>query len=320
MVQGPTGPHLLPSRHSRDAPEKFKGHYYKVTDFIQQYKQVLADCQITDDQEKCEGITNYCSTKVCQLIESLDEYRANNWSALKKQILKLYDADREQAQYQKQDIESIIKTYSQKPLENLTAWKHYVQEFMVIAQGLKNDKVIQEGDFDTYFWLGILKGMREKVETHLLAGSPTKDISQPFTVEEISNTMERLLHQYQFNWKGCSADHCYTEPTPESDDSSDESDYHSRKQYRKNKVSRRTPEPSPTREWPPRSHMKKHKEEKKSTKAPSREIDQLINDMSKLNISDPAYVVAYFKALMINPKVTQVFDKLKKEGALGRDN
>ena len=65
---------------------------YHVWDFIRQYKQVLADCQITSGEEKCKEITNYCSTKVSQLIESLDEYRNHDWEAL-KQILKLYNAD-----------------------------------------------------------------------------------------------------------------------------------------------------------------------------------------------------------------------------------
>ncbi|KAF8549719.1 hypothetical protein OG21DRAFT_1420860, partial [Imleria badia] len=169
---------------SRDASEKFKGHYYRVKDFIRQYEQVLLDCQITINQEKYEGITNYCSTKVCRLIESFDAYRAHDWDTLKKQILKLYDADREEARYQKRDREKLVKDYSKRPLENLATWKHYVREFMIITQGLKNDKATVQPNFNTYFWLGIPRQMREKVETHLLAGNPTKDISQPFVLSQ----------------------------------------------------------------------------------------------------------------------------------------
>ena len=141
MVKGTTRPHLLPSKHSQEAPEKFKGHYYHIWDFICQYEPVLADCQITSDEEECEGITNY-STKVAQLIESLDKYRNYDWKALKKQVLKLYNADRDGAHYCKRDIEKLIEAFSIKTLDNLAAWKYYVQEFMVVAQGLKNDKVI----------------------------------------------------------------------------------------------------------------------------------------------------------------------------------
>jgi len=80
VIEGPlhSGPYMLPSRCSRDAPETFKGHYTCVKDFLHQYDQLLTQCQITSNQEKCEGITNYTSTSVTCLIKSLDDYQAND--------------------------------------------------------------------------------------------------------------------------------------------------------------------------------------------------------------------------------------------------
>jgi hypothetical protein len=75
MVSGPSEPTMLPTRQSHDVPEKFKGHYSKVTPFLCQYERLLMQCQITTYKDKCKGITNYCSTKVVRLIESLDEYK-----------------------------------------------------------------------------------------------------------------------------------------------------------------------------------------------------------------------------------------------------
>jgi hypothetical protein len=54
---------------------------------------------MTTDKDKCEGITNYCGTKVVRLIESLDEYREYRWDDLKKKLLNLYDADIDEALY-----------------------------------------------------------------------------------------------------------------------------------------------------------------------------------------------------------------------------
>jgi hypothetical protein len=54
-------------------------------------------CQITTNKDKCEGIINYCSTKIICLIESLDEYKEHQWDDLKKKSLNLYDADRDEA-------------------------------------------------------------------------------------------------------------------------------------------------------------------------------------------------------------------------------
>jgi hypothetical protein len=41
--------------------------------------------------------------------------------------------------------------------------------------------------------------MKKTVETHTMAGNTVKDISQPFTVEEISIVVERLLHCHHFD-------------------------------------------------------------------------------------------------------------------------
>jgi hypothetical protein len=99
MVSGATGPAMLPTKRSHDAPEKFKGHYSKVKSFLCQYERLLTQHQMTTDKDKCEGITNYCGTKVVRLIESLDEYREYRWDDLKKKLLNLYDADIDEALY-----------------------------------------------------------------------------------------------------------------------------------------------------------------------------------------------------------------------------
>ena len=78
--------------------------------------------------------------------------------------------------------------------------------------------------------------MQKTLDTHLLAGSPTRDVSEPYMLEEITTTIERLLHQYRFDWNACSTTHCATELAPQSDaepndsdsDSSDESNYDTR--------------------------------------------------------------------------------------------
>jgi hypothetical protein len=64
---------MLPGKRSEEAPDKFKGHYSKIKEFIRHYERLLTQCQITTDKEQCEGITTYCSTEVNHLIESLDE-------------------------------------------------------------------------------------------------------------------------------------------------------------------------------------------------------------------------------------------------------
>ena len=167
MVSGPPGSSMLPTKWSRDAPEKFKGHYSKIKELIHHYEQLLAQCQITTEKEKCKGITTYCSSEVTWLIESLDKYRTPNWDDLKGRLLHLYDAEWDEAQYQLGNLDRLVHRYAKKTLWTLSDWKTYIWKFIVIAQWLKAEHVIQDVDCKTSFWLGIPEVMQSKVETHL---------------------------------------------------------------------------------------------------------------------------------------------------------
>ncbi|KAG8215181.1 hypothetical protein J3R82DRAFT_8699 [Butyriboletus roseoflavus] len=67
------------------------------------------------------------------------------------------------------------------------------------------------------------------------------------------------------------------------------------------------------------THNKKKKEERKPTKTTINGIDQLIDKMSKLSVDDPGYARAFFKALLTNPKITQIFEKPRKESTTGNN-
>jgi len=190
MVGTGTAPTTLPSHKSRDAPDKFKGHYSKVREFLRQYERLLTQCQITLDKKKCEGITNYCTSQVGRLIESLDEYEDEDWEGLKATILHLYDAEREDACYRKSDLRKLTQKYAKKSLDKMSQWKAYVRKFTVVAQWLKAAKVIQDEEYCTYFWKGIPKHMREMVQVHLLAGKTSSvDMSKPFEIKDVSRVV-----------------------------------------------------------------------------------------------------------------------------------
>ena len=192
---------MLPSKRSQEAPDKFKGHYFKIKEFICHYEQLLTQCQITTDKEICKGITTYYSIEVNQLIEFLDKYRIPQWKDLKEKLLHLYDAEGDEARNQLGDLDRLIYKHVKKSLCTLLDWKTYVQKLTVIAQWLKAEQVIQDEDYRTSFWLGIPEAIRNKVETHLLAGNTTKKVTEPFTVKEVSTIVEWLLYWNCFNYK-----------------------------------------------------------------------------------------------------------------------
>jgi hypothetical protein len=133
-----TAPHIstrtvldLPVPGSRNAPTKFKGGYRKVRKFIDHYEKLLKYCNVTLDEEKCQSILMYCSRSVSHFIEALDSYDKNDWSALKKDLLKYYDADLDKIRWSERDLvpfvnnrrskESVLYQLGDLTRENLSA-------------------------------------------------------------------------------------------------------------------------------------------------------------------------------------------------------
>jgi cytoskeletal protein RodZ len=153
--------------------------------------------------------------------------------------------------------------------------------------------------------------MKKTVESHIMARNTAKDISQPFTIEEISTVVERLLHRHCFDRRRQRRRHKYQDDDDSESDSSDESDFDSSDsddsdydpKPTKDKASKCTkpttkPNKRQTKSQPLSEQTNKTKDEVKTSKKSSNDINILVQQMSKLNISDPSYAQAYFKRLL----------------------
>jgi hypothetical protein len=102
---------------------KFKGEYNYVSRFIQHYERLCDQNNVTLDKEKCETITQYCSKKVGEFIEALESYFKEDWTQLKKDLLKFYDNDRSSKRYRQKDIVAYTEDTKLKKIKDLSTWK-----------------------------------------------------------------------------------------------------------------------------------------------------------------------------------------------------
>jgi hypothetical protein len=77
-------PHMMPSCGSKVAPAKFKGSHEDVKKFLKKFNQMCKAYNVSKDQDKCEHILDYCSSKVVKLIEALPSYKDKYWTRLEK--------------------------------------------------------------------------------------------------------------------------------------------------------------------------------------------------------------------------------------------
>ncbi len=170
----------MPIPGTKLAPEKFKGEYNYVSRFILHYERLCDQNNVTENKEKCETITQYCSKKVGEFIEALDSYFKSDWDQLKKDLLKFYDNDRSSKRYRQKDIIAYTEETKLKKIKDLSTWKRYTRGFVRIGGWLKSKDKISEDEHATYFWQGIPRTLRLRIENRLLAQDPTRSLAKPW--------------------------------------------------------------------------------------------------------------------------------------------
>src|ERR1700728_1339976 len=128
----------MPIPGTKLAPEKFRGDFHKVKEFIQHYERLCIQNNVTLDIEKCETLLRYCSKRERQTIKNVPSYNVQNWSRLRSDILRLYDADLDTKRYKVKDVRIFSKRQKAKRIKDLAAWKKYCRKFLRIAGSLLN--------------------------------------------------------------------------------------------------------------------------------------------------------------------------------------
>jgi hypothetical protein len=73
---------MMPSCGFKAAAAKFKGSHEDVKKFSKKFNQMCKVYNVSKDQDKCEHILDYCSSKVVKLIGALPSYKDRDWTRL----------------------------------------------------------------------------------------------------------------------------------------------------------------------------------------------------------------------------------------------
>jgi len=314
----------LPVLGTKQAPEKFRGDYTKVDHFIKHFERLLAQHNVAIDQEKCKSVIMYCSRSVTEFIQALDNYITPNWNLLKRDIIDFYDADLDVTRYKVKDLANYVKKTKQVKMGNLSAWKKYARGFIRIGGWLKSQHKIRDVEHQIYFWEGIPKSMKKKIEERLLASSPNHDMSNPFPVADVTAAAEAILKRNRFdNIFGDSDNEELSDDELSSDDDSDsESSEDSDAEYKK----RRAKKAKKAKKLKAKKKAEKKKKQKKDDsdddeekKVPvkkivatakkaheDQEVENLIKQLNGMSLEDPSYNYLYWKAMKIDKDISQV--------------
>jgi len=189
----------LPPIGSKQAPPKFTGRHRALERFLVHYESVCAQNRITDDREKCKGIIQYCNDEVAETIESMDSYDSGDFSKLKEDLEWLYDGSRKKSETHRGDIEDFARSWRKVRIEDLEKFKKYHREFIRLAGALKIAKRVSESEYDQYFWSGLHRWTRDRIEKRMTDDEPKLDLSVPFPIRKVRKAAEHIFNRNRFD-------------------------------------------------------------------------------------------------------------------------
>jgi hypothetical protein len=71
-------PDMMPAYGSKEAPAKFKESHKEVKKFLKKFNQMCKAYNVPKDQDKCEHMLDYCSSKVVKPYDALPSYKEKN--------------------------------------------------------------------------------------------------------------------------------------------------------------------------------------------------------------------------------------------------
>ena len=321
----PTGPNTLPSAHSRQAPERFEGHYHQVEEFLEEVDALYQNHRVFDPYDQVRAFLRYCSLSVKEFVRTSRHYKAPNWPLLKQDLITYYDAELCRNPYRPADLEEFIRKNAHKDISNLHRWRKYYVNYNRIAGHLLDKGYITERDRHGCFWKGIPSLLKQVLESRLLALHPRYDSSHPWEMDDVCQVAESHFNRAKFedtlmpffddpSRQNLRISQTLKDSSDEdsevSEDSDSENDRRSTRQHWKKQHLRRSKDiPAASDPNTAGKILPSFLKVPSSSPSPSstrrntdngQEIENLIHELSRLDISDPNYAGKYYRAARLD--------------------
>ena len=290
----------MPIRGSKLAPKTFKGDYHKISDFIRHYNRLLDQHQVITEADKCQGILEYCVQKVKDFVRSSTHFQTPNWTRLQAEILKYYDADREESRYRVADLNAFVQRSSLQSINELADWKKYYRDYFTIAGFLKQKGLIDNKMYVGYFWYGLSPHLQKILEEKLYINYPQFDTTNPWPIDYLDEVANFYFKRNKFPQRlghlppAIDREDESDEDDSEYDsynDSSDDEDTRRRRRRTKKKRTKTKVKKAPKTQILPGEPMRK------ISPPPEEEVEGLIQQLNSMSLDDPKYGLLYYRAV-----------------------
>ncbi|KAJ7079230.1 hypothetical protein B0H15DRAFT_788110, partial [Mycena belliarum] len=313
----------MPAPHTRGAPKKFKGSPHDVVKFITHLDKLFVSNNVIDDVEKIECMAEYCSRKVVNILEGMEHYTTPNWTLLVTEMETMFDADKDLQRHTPHELKKLTDVWRKRNIKSMTKWRQYIREFTTVAGWLVNHKLMEETESARYLWHGIHPNLRLIVENRLLAKDPTRDMTVPFSRDDVIGVVNARFKRGRFDadLETDSSDSEEDSSDSNSDESSDfselsdsDEDLPSRRKSKKKKAKGKKRAAPKRRSAAPVSASAPAAAPTTTTKAAAKaapttdssaEVGELVKQLARMNIDDADYNYLYYRATSLDPHVAK---------------
>ncbi|KAJ6461524.1 hypothetical protein C8R47DRAFT_1080632 [Mycena vitilis] len=321
-TQGPPLPRArgrldMPALRTRGAPKKFKGSPHEVAKFLAHLEKLFAQNNVNDGVDKIESMRDYCSRSVIQILDGMTHYITPNWPLLVTDMNTMFDADKDERRHRPQDLKKLTDVWRKRHMKSMTHWRRYQQEFTMIAGWLISHKLMEESEAARYLWQGLHPSLRLIVENRLLAKEPTRDMSIPFTRDEVTAVISARFKRGRFDADLASDSDTDFSSSSDSDSSSDSEMSDSDDDLPTHRKSKKKSKGKGRKKHTSSSHHKSTsaaastaaaaKEPAKPAAATDNttEVGELVKQLARMNIDDADYNYLYYRATTLDPHVAR---------------
>lgn len=309
----------FPLPGNKSSPRTFKGKFNEVKTFIEHYERLCAQYYVSNHREKLDNIGQYCNRLTREFMEALPSFKAGDWDQFTQDLMEYYDAEQDEKRYSWRDLEAYAKkNRSNTHRVNLAYWKIYSRGFIRISGWLSYHNKVSEREQALYFWKGIPRNFRNKLESRLIATHPDHDMEEPFDIVDVQRAAKTLLKRNRFDsdklWSDEEQEDSgddYPSDSEQDSDSDSEFDYYSRRKPKKHdsiKTSHKSKQVS-LDESPKAAVTNSRSTSKGSSKDSDKEVEDIIGRLNRMSIDDPTYAIHYFRAYQLNPIIADLVPK-----------
>ena len=304
----------LPIPDSKYAPKTFSGEQYELEPFLEAFNRICLRHNITTSREQYLGLLQYCTPKMAQSIRSYPSHASLEYPVLVDELKYFYGTRK--VYFNKKEVNEFIEKWTRRPMVNFDRFLRYHRKYYELLGEARAQHLVSRRDYDGYFWEGLPKAFRKKVEYHMLATNHHLSNSSPFRMKEIVKAAQYILSPERFDKHLHQEDHQEGTLYSESDQ-----EVHTR---RRKHVRETSSESESEAEVRPLSKPKTlrtipHLSRKSKTKKPSAQgvkkvakedddISELARRLADISLSGPDYTALYVEIVSMDPTFKDAFE------------